>query len=137
MSEIESGAPVVRSLSHDHAAVATGTSKTDPVGRAPEAGYVSSVRFLPQADITGVNTNTRRLDLVNKGQDGNGSTVIATIQFNSGTNASDFDELAIPINEANDAVAAGDVLALTSAAVGTGLADPGGRLIVDIARQDV
>lgn len=129
-------APGIDKITHDHQPVATATSRTDVAGRAEKAGFVQSVRFVPNADVVGVNTNTRRLDLVNKAQDGNGATVIATLQFNAGVNANDFDETAIPVNDANDAVAEGDILAVTSAAVGTGLADPGGRLVIEIARQD-
>lgn len=134
---MSAAAPRRHSIEHDHAAVATATTRTDVVARAEEAGFVSAVRFTPSADIVGADTNTRRLDLINKGQDGNGATVIATKTFNAaaGTSA-DFDEVALTITEANDAVAAGDILALSSVSVGTGLADPGGLVVVEIDRQD-
>jgi hypothetical protein len=121
---------------HDHAAVATAVTREDPVMICPEAGFISAIRFVSQALITGVATNTRRLRVINKGQTGAGAVVVGTLQFNAGTNAPAFDEVAIPVDDANDAVAAGDVLSLESAAIGTGLADPGGRLIIEMGRQD-
>jgi hypothetical protein len=129
-------APRTQVIRCDHPAVATGTSKEDPIGRADGAGFLNRVRFVPQAGITGVNTNTRRIDIVNRGQSGAGSTVIATLQFNSGTNGTAFDELAIPVTDANDTMADGDIISINSVAVGTGLADPGGLVILEIDRQD-
>lgn len=128
--------PSTQKARHDHPAVAIAASKEDPVMRVDGAGFVSAVRLVPQAAIAGINVNTRRLDVVNRGQAGLGNTVIATLQFNAGVNGVAFDELAIPVNDANDAVADGDILSLLSAAVGTGLADPGGLVIIEVARQD-
>ncbi len=128
-------APHTTQLEHDHEAVALASTREDPIGRAAFAGDVTSVSYTPNANIAGVNTNTRRLRLINRGQDGNGATVIAELQFNAGVNANDFDETALPITVANDNVAQGDILSLESAAIGTGLADPGGLLRVEISRS--
>jgi len=136
MSDQALRTPVVQYHRCDHPAVATGSSKEDPIARAVGAGFLNRVRFVPQAAITGVNTNTRRIDIVNRGQTGVGSTVIATLQFNSGVNGVAFDELAIPVTDANDTIADGDIISVNSVAVGTGLADPGGLLILEIERQD-
>lgn len=128
--------PTIQKARHDHPVVTIAASKEDPVMRVDGAGFVQAVRFVPQAAIAGINTNTRRLDVVNRGQNGLGAVVIATLQFNAGVNGVAFDELAIPVNDANDAVADGDILSLNSVAVGTGLADPGGLVIIEVARQD-
>jgi len=129
--------PFVRDLSSTTAPVAAGTDSTIPIGRAPFAGAVSGVTYTPSADITGAATNNRRFQLINKGQDGNGTTVVATLSFGSGTNASDFDETTIPLTAtvADRSVATGDVLAWFSDSVGTGIADPGGLVTVSIARS--
>lgn len=130
-------APFVRDLSAVTAAVATGSDATVPIGRAPFAGAVSAVTYAPAGDITGAATNNRRFQLINKGQDGNGTTVIATLSFGNGTNAADFDEKVIPLSgtAADLNVAAGDVLAWFSDSVGTGIADPGGLVTVSVSRS--
>jgi hypothetical protein len=85
--------------------------------------------------ITGAAPNNRRLDLVNRGQDGTGAAVIATLTFGAGINAAAYDQRDVPVTPANAAVAAGDILEWRSTAVGTGLADPGGLVQVDIDRD--
>jgi hypothetical protein len=101
----------------------------------PQAGTVSAVTYTPVSTITGANTNTRSVSLVNKGQSGAGATVVATLQFNGGVNAPAADEKAITLSgtPANLVVAAGDVLEWQSTHVGTGIADPGGLLSISIA----
>ena len=130
-------APHTTQLDADHEAVATAATRVDPVGRVPYAGTVSGVTFTPNADLTGANTNTRLLEIINKGLDGNGTTVVASLQFNAGTSALDFDETTVTLSgtPANLVVAEGAVLSLRSAAVGTGLADPGGTVRVEITRS--
>lgn len=99
-------------------------------------GAVTSVTYTPDGTITGAATNNRTVSLVNKGQTGAGSTVIATLNFGSGTNATAADEKAIPLSgtPANLVVAAGDVLEWQSTHIGTGIADPGGLVKVNIDR---
>ena len=113
------------------------TDEPSVIGRAPFAGTVSQVLFIPEANITGAATNNRIYSLINKGQDGNGTTVIATLEMASGVNATDFNELVIPLSgtPANLVVAAGDTLSWLSDAQNTGLADPGGTVIVEINRS--
>lgn len=106
------------------------------VGVVPYAGAVESVEYVPADDITGAATNNRRLRLVNKGDDGAGTAVVAEIQFTNGTDAAGFAASALTLSgtAANLLVAAGDVLAWESTSVGTGITDPGGHVRVDIAR---
>jgi hypothetical protein len=63
---------------------------------------------------------------------------MAALQFNSGVNATAFDEKALTLSVVANAVdvAAGDVLVVNSTSPGTGLADPGGLYIVEITRAD-
>lgn len=123
---------------HDRlaAAVATGTTTGLAVFRAPFAGTVSAARYTPVAVITGVNTNTRKLEIINRGQTGAGTAVAASVQFDAGVNAVAFDEKALTLSStsANLDVAAGDILEFRSTAVGTGLADPGGLVSLDFSR---
>jgi hypothetical protein len=123
-------APLVRKLT-------TGTAGDQTLGEAPYAGTVSDVSFTPEAAITGDNTNKRTFTLVNKGQAGAGSTVIATLDFVTGVNGVAFDEKQFTLSgtAANLVVASGDILAVVEAVAGTGLANPGGLVQVEITRS--
>lgn len=131
-------APLVRTIEANIPATAAASTADQIVGEAPFAGTVTGVSYTPEADITGAaSPASRTFTLVNKGQDGSGTTVVATLAMLSGVNASDFDERALTLSEVEGAttVAAGDVLAFVSTAVGgTGLADPGGRVQVTVSR---
>lgn len=118
--------------------VATAGNDADtPVFVAPFDCTVTAVTYVPAATITGAATNNRTLTLRNKAQDGSGSTTVATLNFGNGTNANAFDEKVIPLSgtPANLALAAGDVLALQSLHIGTGITDPGGLCRVSVARR--
>jgi hypothetical protein len=95
-------------------------------------GTVAAVAYVPLTTITGANTNTRSVSLVNLGQAGAGSTVVATLQFNSGVNATAGQAKAITLSAtpANLLVTSGDVLQWQSTHIGTGIADPGGLVNV-------
>jgi hypothetical protein len=109
-----------------------GSNLTTIVQVAPRDGTVSAVTYTTVTAITGANTNTRSVSLVNKGQAGAGTTVIATLQFNSGVNTVAADEKTITLSAtASDLLlVAGDVLQWQSTAVGTGIADPGGLVTI-------
>lgn len=129
--------PMTQKFSIPVAPMATAATDVQIAGlRCPFAGQVQSVSYAPSAAITGQNTNTRAIRLRNRGQSGAGTTVIAELQFDSGVNATAFDEKAITLSAtpANLIVDEGDILEAFSDAVLTGLADPGGILIVEIAR---
>lgn len=113
-----------------------GNSDSDEIAIAEYNGTVTAVTYTPDTTITGAATNNRTVQLVNKGQTGAGSTVIASLNFASGTNATAGDEKTITLSgtPANLNVVAGDVLEWQSNAVGTGIADPGGLVKVTIDR---
>lgn len=129
--------PLQRVLETTVPAVSAGTAQDQTISEAPFAGTVSLVEFIPEADITGAATNFRTFRVVNKGTDGNGTTVVASLAFSSsGVTASDFDSKAITLSAtaANLVVAEGDVLAWDETVAGTGLATPGGKVRVTIDR---
>lgn len=130
--------PLIKTFNADADAVAQAADGSVTVCTAPFAGTVTAVTYVPAAAITGANTDTRKVALVNKGQAGSGTTQVASVQFNSGTNAAAFDEktLALSGTAADLVVAAGDVLTFVSTHVGAGLADPGGTAVVQITRSD-
>jgi hypothetical protein len=120
-------------------AAATAATADTPITEAAFAGTVTRVDYTPDAAITGANTNSRTVTLYNRGQTGVGTTVVAQLAFTSGVNGVQYDAKAITLSVVANAttVAAGDVLEWDSAAVGTGLADPGGSVHVELTRGDV
>jgi hypothetical protein len=104
---------------------------------APRDCTVTAVSYTPLTVITGANTNTRSVSLVNKGQAGAGTAVVATLQFNSGVNAAAADErtITLSVTPADLVLVAGDVLQWQSTAVGTGIADPGGLVAIATAAK--
>lgn len=109
-----------------------GADKITMVGRVMRPGSVASVEFVPAWNLTGVNTNSRTFTLYNRGSAGAGTTAIATLAMTSGVNFTQFVPKAITLSAtgANRAIAVGDILEWESLHVGSGIADPGGRLIV-------
>lgn len=132
-------APLLQRATQTMAAVTATATGTQDV-RAPQAGIVTAVRYVPVAAVTGAaSPASRTLAITNKGQSGTGSTAVASLALIGGVNLAAFDEadLALSGTAANLVVAEGDVLAITSSATtsATGLADPGGTYIVEIARD--
>lgn len=115
-----------------------GSDLNTNVYACPRAGTLSAVTYATVTAITGANTNTRSVSLVNKGT-GAGTTVMATLQFDSGVNttANAPKTITLSATPANLQVAAGDVLQWQSTHIGTGIADPGGLLQVTIAANYV
>jgi hypothetical protein len=117
---------------------AAGVDGTEPLGRVPFDGVVKSVTYLARADISGANTDTRTVSIINKGADGLGATSVASLAMTSGVDSVASKEKALTLSgtAANLNVTEGDVLAFLSAHSGsTGLADPGGVVMVKIARR--
>lgn len=112
-----------------------GSDTNTNVLACPHDGVVSAVTYTTVTAITGADTQTRKTVLVNKGAAGSGTTVIATLQYNSGVNttASVPKTITLSGTAADLAVAAGDVLQWQSTHVGTGIADPGGLVNITIA----
>lgn len=116
--------------------LATGTNALE----APFTGKVAEVTYTAVAAVTGAaSPASRTLSLINRGQAGAGSTVIASLALVSGVNLVAFDERALTLSStaADLVVTAGDILEFRSAPVGgTGLVDPGGSVSVTFERND-
>jgi len=107
---------------------------------APFTGKVAEVTYTAIAAVTGAaSPASRTLSVINHGQAGVGTTVVASLALVSGVNLVAFDEKAITLSAtaADLVVVAGDILEFRSAAVGgTGLVDPGGTVSVTFERND-
>lgn len=131
-------APFVKKYKSNVAAVGAAADLETDLAVVDMAGTVSAVNYVPSTVLTGANTESRTIVLVNKGQAGAGTTVVATKAFTSGVNAPADDVTAITLSAtaANLVVADGDVLVWQSTHVGsTGLADPGGLALVEVTRS--
>jgi hypothetical protein len=131
-------APNVRTIAATIPAQGTaGNAQDNVISEAPFAGVVSAVRLVPEAALVADNTNNRIIRVLNKGQSGAGSTVVATYTSNvAGGSLVAFDEKLLTLSgtPANLVVAAGDVLVLDETVAGTGVAHSGFRVEVDISR---
>jgi hypothetical protein len=125
--------PLVATFRQHAAAVAQGADAEVALFEAPFDGTVTSVTYTPEAAITGANTDTRKVEVYNRKQDGTGTVQVALLQFNSGVNAAKWDEKDITLVTAD--VAQGDILSFKSTHVGAGLADPGGNVQVEFTRS--
>lgn len=129
-------APLVITKTSQVDAVAAGSDAQTVVCEAPFAGSVSRVTYTPVAAVTGANTNSRTLTVTERGAAGSGSTNVATLALVSGVNAAADAEKALTLSAAaNLVVAAGDVLTFESTHVGTGIADPGGQVLIEFTRS--
>lgn len=131
-------APYVRVIEADVPAVSTAGNDDDTVvAQAPFDCTVTAVQYVPEAAITGADTNSRTVSLVNKGAAGSGTTTVASLALTSGVNASANDEKAITLSgtAANLVLAAGDTLQWRSIHVGTGITDPGGLIRITVSRN--
>ena len=132
------GAPLVRKFETTLPATAAASDYDQALGEAPFACTLTAASFTPEANITGNTTETRTLTIVNKGSDGNGTTVMATLAYTTGVNATDFNEQAFTLSAVDGATTAaeGDIIAVASTHGGsTGLADPGGLVQVELTRS--
>lgn len=135
-------APYIQKVQGTVPAAAAAAAQDEVIGKAPFAGEVSRATIIPEAALTADAANNRTFRLVNKGQAGTGTTVIASYQSNvGGGNLVAFDEKELTLQGAQGSatrqVAEGDVLALDEVVAGTGVAHSGYEAVVEISRGGV
>lgn len=132
-------APLTKQLEATVPAQGTaGAAQDQVIGEAPYAGTISAASIIPEAALTADNTNNRSFRIINKGQSGAGSTVVASYQSNvAGGNLVAFDEkdLTLSGTPANLVVAAGDILVADETVAGSGIAHSGYKVQVGISRS--
>jgi hypothetical protein len=96
---------------------------------------VTAVYHVPDTVVTGADTNSTNLNLLDAGTGGAGTTELGHIDYALGTNTSALDARAFVTAALTTftryALPAGAVLALQYEKVGTGLAIPAGLLVVE------
>lgn len=106
--------------------------------RAPFKLTVTAVRYLPNADLTGVTATEATLKAVNRGAAGTGTTVIASTSFDDDNDAVAFvdQDLTLSATAANLVVAEGSVVAIEKTHTSTGLA-LGGQVEIEFVSAGV
>lgn len=94
------------------------------VFRAPFACKVRKVRLVPGDALTGADTNSCYLKVINRGSDGQGSTVLGSTYFSSGTSLVGGDSYNLYAPADPLAIAQDVVLAVQRTKIGGGLATP-------------
>ena len=129
------GVPLVRRAGGWIPGQTAATDSDQAIAVAPFDGTVTKVSILPEAAVTGATATKRTFTLVNKGQAGSGTTVVATLDLVTGTNLAAFDEMLFTLSaDPANKVAQGDVLALVETHASTGTAHSGGEIEVEFTR---
>lgn len=112
---------------------------------APWAGTLSAAKYTPEAAVTGAATDHKTLTVRNRGADGTGATVLASLALDAGTDAAAFDETDIPLadpglrevraGEGDLAFAQGDVLTFQSTVTGLGMTLPEASVRIILSRS--
>lgn len=106
-----------------------GSDDTWVLGRLPSNAQVSTVRWIPDAAVTGANTNNFQLQVINKGAAGSGTTTVTAAKtYASGTNSTAYvaESLTLSSTAADLLANAGDILTLVRTHNSSGLASPAG-----------
>ena len=130
-------APLVKTLQTTLPALGAAVAGDQTLGEAPFDGTITGATFTPEANITGATATARTFTIVNKGQDGAGTTVAATLAFVDTVDGVAFDEKAFTLSAVAGAttVAQGDIIAVVEAVAGGGTANPGGLVQVEVSRS--
>lgn len=135
---MSNSAPLTTSVKAKIVAQAASGTADAAVAEAPFAGTISAATFTPDAAITGATATKRTMTLENRGQAGAGTTVIATLDFITGVNATKHDEIDFTLSVVANAtnVVTGDILVCKEAVTSTGTANPGGTIEVTFSRGE-
>jgi hypothetical protein len=137
MAAVTGGLQLVQTIRAKVPGTATGADAELAIGRNSLGAIatVTAVRYIADATLTGAATNTRAIT-INRRTAGGSATVLATLQFNNAINATAYASTTITLSgtPANLDVPAGDIITFASTHIGTGLADPGGTIEVDLTR---
>jgi len=119
--------PIPHSSSIPSHAAATATEEW-PVFRAPFACKLKKLDIVPQAAVTGDDTNRTNFNIIDKDADGSGTTEVGNLDLATGVNLVAFDSTNIPLNATyladGVALAEGDVVSIQHEKVGNGVLVP-------------
>jgi hypothetical protein len=111
-----------------------------PIFYAPVNCVVTAVAVVPQADVAGDDTNRKNLNLINAGDDGDGTDEVGNLDLATGVDLAALDMTTIPFgDDYADGVelAAGEVLALEIELVNGGVATPEMLVVLGLRENGV
>jgi hypothetical protein len=113
-----------------------GTAQDQVIGEASHAATVTEATLIPEAAVAANATNYRTFRVLNRGQAGAGTTVVASLATDTNSLVA-FDEKALTLSgtAANLVVAEGDVLVADETTAGTGVAHSGYTIEVTYSAQ--
>jgi hypothetical protein len=116
---------------------AANATRDDVVVVAGVTGAIVAVTISPDTAMAGVDTNSATLSLINKGQTGGDTRVVATRALTNTVNLVAFDEFSLTVSTtpATVAVVKGDILALSHIKVGSNVAVTTPESIVKVSIQ--
>lgn len=113
---------------HLSSVAAGDATEEQAIFRAPFRCFVKRVSIIPNAAVTGDDTDRKNLNVRNKGSDGSGTTELGALDLDTGTDLVAFDakDIVSGLSESSTgaAMAEGDVLGLQVEKVGTGVIVP-------------
>jgi len=92
--------------------------------RAPFKAKIKKVSYIFDADVTGPDTNTFKLNLIDRKTDGSGTAVLASRSYTAGTDDSAYVARTLYEPTGGYSVSAGQVLDLQREQIGTGMDMP-------------
>ena len=130
-------APFQQTIETDIPAAGAAVDQDTIIGEAPFDGTLAGATLFPEAAVTGATATKRTFTIVNKGQAGAGTTVMATLDLVTGENLVAYDEKAFTLSVVAGATAfvAGDVLAVNETHAGAGTAHSGGKVKLELSRS--
>ncbi len=120
-----------REMVHVPAHLAATATEKFPIFEAPVGAKIKKVIFRPSAAVTGANTNTTHVNVINMGTAGTGTAELANYDLTSGNDLAvgERKELYAPATPLS--VSQNNLIGLEFEKVGTGLLVPAGIAIVE------
>lgn len=129
-------APLVRIIDADTNGCHATTDQVTIIDRAPFAGTVTAVTYIPSATVSAPASGTGRTYTVFNRTTGAGTVSVAAKSVTSNVGMTDNVPFDLTLQTTpNLAVASGDVLEFVSTALTSNATDPGGKVIVTISRS--
>ena len=110
--------------------LAATATESHNVFTAPFAGRIKKIHVVPQASVTGDDTDRKNLNFIDKGSDGLGAVEVANLDLVTGTDLTAFKRTTISA-VLDNRMAAGDVLVMEAEKIGGGVLLPDMLVLIE------